>query len=50
MSFFEIMQKYTSKMFFEKFVNFKITLKFVKKHVKKLIKLIKILKINLIYV
>ena len=47
---FEIMQKFTSKMFFEKFVNFKIKSKFVKKHVEKLIELIKILKINLTYV
>ena len=50
MSSFEIMQNYTLKMFFEKFVNFKIKSKFVKKHVEKLIELIKILKINLTHV
>ena len=49
MSSFEIMQKYTSKMIFEKFVNFKIKFKFLKKHVEKLIELIKILKTNLTY-
>ena len=50
MSSFEIMQKYTLKMFFEKFANFKIKIKFVKKHVEKLIELIKILKTNLTHV
>ena len=50
MSSFEVMQKYTSKMFFEKFINFKIKFKFVKKHVEKLIELIKILKTNLTHV
>ena len=50
MSSFEVMQKYTSRMFFEKFVNFKIKFKSVKKHVEKLIELIKILKTNLTYV
>jgi hypothetical protein len=49
MSFFETMQKYISRMFFEKFANFKIKSKFAKKHVEKLIELMKILKINLIY-
>ena len=49
MSSFETMQEYTSKMFFEKSANFKIKSKFVKKHVEKLIELMKILKINLIY-
>ena len=47
MSFFETMQKYISKMSFEKFANFKIKSKSAKKHVEKLIELIKILKINL---
>ena len=36
-------------MFFKKFANFKIKLKFAKKNVEKLIALMKILKINLIY-
>ena len=49
MSFFETMQKYISKMSFEKFANFKIKSKFAKKHVEKLIELIKILKINLTF-
>ena len=47
MSSFETMQKYTSRMFFEKFANFKIKSKFAKKHVEKLIELMKILKVNL---
>ena len=49
MSFFVTIQKYISKMFFEKFANFKTKSKFAKKHVEKLIELIKILKINLTY-
>ena len=47
MSSFETMQKYISRMSFEKFANFKIKSKFAKKHVEKLIELMKILKINL---
>ena len=47
MSSFETMQKYTFKIFFEKFANFKTKSKFAKKHVEKLIALMKILKINL---
>ena len=47
MSSFETMQKYTSRMFFEKFANFKVKSKFVKKHVEELIELMKILKVNL---
>ena len=50
MSSFETMQKYTSRMFFENFANFKIKSKFVKKHVEELIELMKVLKVNLIYV
>ena len=46
---FEIIQNYISKMFFEKFANFKIKSKFVKKHVEKFAKIFKILKFNLIY-
>ena len=49
MSSFETMQKYTLKIFFENSANFKAKFKFVKKHVEKLIELIKILKINLVY-
>ena len=49
MSFFETMQKYTSRMFFEKFANFKTKSKFVKKHVEELIELMKILKVNLVH-
>ena len=41
------MQKYTSRIFFEKFANFKVKSKFAKKHVKELIASLKILKINL---
>ena len=44
---FEIMQKYSSRMFFEKFTNKKIKIKIVKKHVKHLIKLFLILKNNI---
>ena len=46
-SFFKTMQKYISKMSFEEFANFKTKSKFAKKHVEKLIELMKILKINL---
>ena len=46
---FETMQRYTSRMFFEKFANFKAKSKSAKKHVEKLIALMKILKINLAY-
>ena len=49
MSSFEAMQRYKSRMFFEKFANFKIKSKFVKKHVEKLIELMKVLKINLVH-
>ena len=49
LSSFEIVQKYILKMFFEKFANFKIKSKFVKKHVEKFVKLFKIFKINLIH-
>ena len=49
LSSFEIMQNYISRMFFEKFANFKVKSKFVKKHVEELAKLLKILKINLIH-
>ena len=49
MSSFKTMQKYISKIFFEKFANFKIKSKFAKKHVEKLIALMIILKINLTY-
>ena len=41
------MQNYILRIFFEKFANFKIKSKFVKKHVKELAKLLKVLKINL---
>ena len=47
MSSFETMQRYTFRMFFEKFANFKTKSKFAKEHVEKLIALMKILKINL---
>ena len=47
MSFFETMQKYISKMSFEKFANFKAKSKFAKKHVEELIELMRILKVNL---
>ena len=47
MSSFETMQKYTSRMFFEKSANFKVKSKFAKKHVEELIELMKVLKINL---
>ena len=47
---FETIQKNTFKMFFENFANYEIKIKFVKKYIEKLIELIKILKINLIYV
>ena len=50
MSSFEVMQRYTSRMFFEESINFKITSKSIKKHVEKLIELIKILKTNLTHV
>ena len=36
-------------MFFEKFANFKVKSKFVKKHAEELAKLLKIFKINLIH-
>ena len=47
MSSFETMQKYTSRMFFEKSANFKAKSKSAKKHVEKLIELMKVLKVNL---
>ena len=50
MSSFETMQKYTFRIFFENFANFKVKFIFVKKYVEKLIELMKILKINLVYV
>ena len=46
---FETMQKYTSRMFFEKPANFKAKSKSAKEHAEKLIALMKILKINLAY-
>ena len=46
-SSFETMQKYISKISFEKFANFKIKSKSAKKHVEELIELMRILKINL---
>ena len=49
-SSFETMQKYTSRMFFEKFAIFEIKSNFIEKHVEKLIKLMKLLKVNLIHV
>ena len=49
MSSFETMQKYTLRMFFENFANFKTKFKSAKKHAEKLIELMKILKVNLAY-
>ena len=49
LSSFEIMQNYISKMFFEKFANFKVKSKFVKEHVEKFAEFLKIFKINLIH-
>ena len=49
LSSFEIMQNYISRMFFEKFANFKIKSKFVKKHAEEFAKLLKVFKINLIH-
>ena len=45
---FEIMQRYSSRMFFEKILNKKIEFKFAKKHVEHLIELFRILKDNLL--
>ena len=49
LSSFEIMQNYISRMSFEKFANFKVKSKFVKKHVEEFAKFLKIFKINLIH-
>ena len=49
LSLFEIMQNYISTISFEKFANFKVKSKFVKKHVEKFAKFLKIFKINLIH-